>query len=148
MGSDKQYVNTLWQCMPHDLDHDEIGYYYAAVDTDEHSGGVEVVSRLINDGLMELWVWNDGETILVTITRIVDYPDGYRELLVAMMAGTNVTATMTHEEVQGALMNYAQRHMCSRMVAYMKPEIWGALKDRLGYHHEYEVVSLYPDDLK
>jgi len=134
--------------MPHELDVDEVGFYLDAIKTDEHSGGLDMVSSMILDGLMELWVWNEDDTILVCVTRIVSYPDGYRELLVQMMAGTNVTATMSHKEIHSSLMSYALRNGCMRMSAFMRPQIWSALKDRLtGYQEEYVQISLYPEDI-
>lgn len=138
--------NKLHRLLPIDLDAEEIGYYYDAVATDIHSGGVEVVSSLILDGAMDLWCYNYDDTILVCITRFIDYPDGYREMLVAMMAGTNVTDTMSHEKIHSELMAYAVRERCGRMIAYMRPEIWEHMKPRLiGYVEEYVQISLAPE---
>ena len=135
----------LYQSQPVDLDNDEIEHYYKAVATDEHSGGPEIVSRLIYDDLMHLWVCNEKDTILVCVTRFVDYPDGYRELLVAMMSGTNVTDTLAHEDIHGHLMKFAVRNACAQMTAYMKPHIWEKMRHRLpGYEEEYVVISLSP----
>jgi hypothetical protein len=134
----------------YELGADEIGHYIAAVATDEHSGGEEFVSRLILEGTMELWVYNHEGTILVATTRIVDYPDGYRELMVQGMSGTKVTSTLSHKVIHRDMMEFAVREGCFRMVAFVKPEIWehfsGQLKTE-GYREDYVVISLGPDDV-
>jgi hypothetical protein len=140
-------MERCYMAMPYELSSVEIGYFYDAVATDPHSGGVDVVSELINSDAMELWVYNEDETILVTITRVETYPDGYRELLVQMMAGTNVTSTGAHRECERVMMKYAIKNGCQRMVAYIKPEIWDAFEEEAGYKLEYVVVSLAPEDI-
>lgn len=133
-------------CMPYELSSVEIGYFHDAIATDPHSGGLDVVSNLVMTGAMELWVFNEDETILVTITRVVTYPDGYRELLVQMMAGTAVTSTDAHLECERVMMRYALKQGAQRMVAYMRPDIWNHMKGPLGerYVQEYVVLSLAP----
>ena len=139
--------------MPYELDAEEIDFYHKAVATDEHSGGVDIVSKLILQGAMELWVYNDiksyreGGTILVCITRVVTHPDGYSELLIAMMAGTNVTASMSHEEIHRELMLYAINNGCARLTAYVKPHIWEHFMGKTPYVNEYTQISLYPEDV-
>lgn len=132
--------------MPYELNSDEIEYYHQAVATDELCGGQDLVSNLILNGLMELWVYNDDGTILVCVTRVSEYPSGYRELLVQMMAGSNVTATMSHSHVQKTLMEYAIKQRCLRMTAYVRPSMWEHFKDVTNYREEYVVIALYPED--
>lgn len=141
----------LRKCMPYELDSAEIEYYDKAVETDEHSGGGIVVSRLIYAGAMDLWAWRDGESIDVIITRVIDYPDGHREMLIAMMAGKNVTSTNSHDKIHRQLLEYAiSDKYCDRLVAYMKPEIWDKIGkiDGIPYKQEYIVISLSEEDLE
>lgn len=140
-------IDKCIRVMPFELSNVEIGYFYDAVATDAHSGGVDMVSSLIMSEAMELWIYNEDETILCTVTRLITYPDGFRELLVQMMAGTNVTSTDVHLECERVMMQYAIRHGCSRMVAYMRPNIWEHMKGPLGkrYVPEYVILSLAPD---
>ena len=147
--NDETYEDRCWRSMPWELDADEVGYFYRAVLTDEHSGGVEVVSSLIASEAMELWTYNHEGTILVAVTRLVTYPDGYRELFVQMMAGTKVTSTDAHLECEKAMMKYALRQGCQRMVAGMRPEIYEGMAKHLGprYRPEYVVLSLAPEDV-
>jgi len=133
---------SLTMLMPHELDAEEIGYYYDAIETDEHSGGPEVVSRLILDGLMELWVYNQDNVINVIITRIITHPDGYRELFIAMMAGSDVTSTHSHVVIHDQLLEYAKKQGASRLSACVKPEIWNHFKDITGYNDEYIMITL------
>jgi hypothetical protein len=134
--------------MPYELSSVEIGYFHDAVETDKHSGGVGIVSDLIMQGAMELWIFNEDETILCTITRVVTYPDGYRELLVQMMAGSNVTSTEAHTECSRVMMRYALKQGCHRMSAYMEPHIWEAMQPHLpGYVAEYVVLTLEPETI-
>jgi hypothetical protein len=135
--------------MPHDLDEDEIDHYYKAIETDEHSGGSEFVSKAIHAGIMDLWVYNDKHSVLVAITRFIDHPDGFREMLVAMMSGENITDTSSHSEIYSGMMKYAVLNGCQRMVAYMKPEVWENMEERLPqYTQEYVVLGLYPEDVE
>lgn len=131
--------------MPYELDADEIGYFYAAVATDPHSGGEEVVARDVLNGKAQLWIYHDRDTILCTITRAAFSPDGYGEMLVHMMAGTNVTSTLAHHECERAIMEYALRIGCSKMIAYVKPEIWKHFDKTTGYVVDYVAISLSPD---
>jgi hypothetical protein len=134
--------------MPYELGADEIGHYHAAVKTDPHCGGEVMVSQMILEGAMELWVYNHEDTILVAFTRIMDYPDGWRELLVQGMAGTGVTSTQAHKVIHRDMMRFALREGCFRMVAMVKPEIWANFSEKLvaeGYREEYVVISLDPN---
>jgi hypothetical protein len=132
---------------PYELGADEIEYFYKAVDTDPHSGGVDIVSKLIMDDIMQLWLYHREDTVLIAITRIMTNPDGYRELLIAMMAGSNVTSTNAHQAIDAAMMRYAVRKGCARMIAMVKPEIWANFGELTGYHEEYMQISLYPEDI-
>lgn len=136
---------TLLKTFPQDLDGPTFTWYAKAVDTDEHGGGMEVVSNLIRNGVMDLWIYNEEDTILVVVTRFVDYPDGFREMLIQMMAGTNVTDTLAHESIQDDLLEHAVRHGGSRLVAYVKPEIWVHFRDKTNYVEEFVVVSYKGD---
>ncbi len=142
----------LNKIMPYELDETEVEYYHKAIATDDHSGGVDMVSELILCGTMDLWVWSQpaapNESINIIITRFVTYPDGYRELFVAMMAGTNVTDTLAHTEIHSILMSYALRKGCSRISAFVKPDMWSNFKDIVPYREEFVQIALYPEDVE
>lgn len=142
-------MTEIKHMLVHELDAEELRYFYKAVETDEHAGGTELVAGFIRDEIMDLWVYRNSQTLLVTVTRYVYYPDGFKEMLVAMMAGRGVTGIEAHRDIHGQLMEVAVENYCDRMVAYMKPEIYGALHKAMGpeYKPEFVVVGLYPEDV-
>ena len=138
---------TAYRSYPYELDANELEHYLKAIATDEHFGTNEQVSQMVLNGAVELWVYNHDETILVALTRIIDYPDGWRELLVQGMSGANVTGTAAHEVIHADMMRYALQEGCFQMVAAMKPEIWGKMGPLLpGYEVTHVLIRLTPQN--
>jgi len=134
--------------LPKDLDPDEAEYYYKAVDTDDHCGGIGTTSNRIYKGEMDLWVYNVEDTILVCTTKMASHDDGYKEMIVCMMAGTNVTDTRAHESIHKSMMEYAVENGCERMIAFVRPEMWEHFRDRTNYKEEYIQLALYPEEIE
>jgi len=150
-------MDKLERLMPYELAPPEVTLYHEAVATDDHGGGVEFVSQCVMAGTMELWVYNEMEDtrieeplapILVVVTRIVDFPDGHRDLLIQMMAGRNITATDSHTIIHEHLINYAKQQGALRLSAMVKPEIFDHFEEVLNgvYKKEFVVITLpcYP----
>lgn len=138
----------LKQVLPYDLTDQQIRYYHEAIKTDDHSGGLLLVERGIYEDHLGLWVWNDGDSEMVIVTQVIVRPDGYRELLVLMLAGTGGCAKwedVTKEfadEVAPAL-------YCDRVIAMVKPWLWEKFKAAgagSGCEEVYVVIGRYPSE--
>jgi hypothetical protein len=130
---------------PYELSADELDHYLLAIKTDPHFGTAEQVSQMVLEGAVELWVYNDGHCILVALTRIMDYPDGWRELLVQGMSGTNVTGTAAHEIIHADMMRFALQEGCFQMVAAIRTDIWEKLGPLVpGYEATHVLIRLTP----
>ncbi len=144
---------TLYRMDPMELNEDEIVYYNRALETDPHCGGARVVLEAIVSGDAQMFCYNDGETILIYITRMVNSPDGYRELLLHMLAGGTVdgksaSSLENHIVIAPQLMDYAVRNRCHRIIGYMNPELWEKMQHTSGkqWKAEYVQCSLSPED--
>ena len=104
-----------------ELDEKEINLFHRAVETDEHSGSVEDVSDAIFTGELQLWVWKKEDGLCLAITSVASHRDGYREMIVSMLAGSGVMGLQP--EVAESLKKEAEKMGCSEMVAYIKPEL-------------------------
>ena len=117
----------LKQVMPHQLTDQQILYYHEAIGTDEHSGGLALVQRGIAEGHLGLFVWEKDECEMVIITEILTRPDGYKELLISMLAGTGGTAQWV-EVVTEFIEEVAPSMYCDRTVAFVKKDLWDKFK--------------------
>jgi len=120
----------LTRKMPWELGREEINFFYRAVETDEHSGSVDDVSEDILNGSLSLWIWEEDHQpesdppvirrpLVVVITEVCKYRDGYKEFCVKMLAGTG---GVEHQpEIVESLCKEAAAAGCKKMIAYMKP---------------------------
>ena len=111
------------QVLPHELTEKQIEYYHRAIETDEHSGGLLLVQRGIEEGHLGLFVWKNDQSEMVIITEVVNRPDGFRELLVSMLAGTGGIAQW--EEVITTFSDeVAPAFYCDRVITFVKTHLW------------------------
>ncbi|MBF86086.1 MAG: hypothetical protein CL489_16660 [Acidobacteria bacterium] len=132
--------------LPYNLAPDEVEYFVQAVKTDEHSGGVDKVVESIQSGKKQLWVWRDGESIGVWITGFSYQPDGESEMVLLMLAGTNLIQIFL--TVEHLMVDKAREAGCKRLVAFVKPLILEKLKDafvergvEVDFDETYVVIS-------
>ena len=123
----------LTRKMPWELGPEEIEYFYKAVDTDAHSGSVDDVSEDILGERLSLWVWEEDHQsdyrnknmerpLLVVITEVAEYRDGYKEFCVKMLAGNG--GIENQPEIVESLCKEASASGCKKMIAYMKPYLF------------------------
>ena len=128
----------LTKTMPHHLGQDYINYYYRAIETDEHAGGVQKVSEAIHRDQMALFTWKTDISQAVIIVSHGVYEDGYSEMVVRMMAGRNASAE--YETIVDEVTKMARFYGYNRVVAYVKPELWEKFKSRGANSEEIYVV--------
>jgi len=104
-----------------DLDEKEINLFYRAVETDDHSGTLKDVSDAVFTGELQLWVWRTEDSRCLAITSVSCHRDGYKEMVVAMLAGSGVAGIQP--EVAESLKKEAEKMGCDEMVAYIKPDL-------------------------
>lgn len=118
----------LKRIMPHELGTEDIDYYYQALATDEHSGGVDLVSKAIYDEHLQLWRWKTNACLMVVVTQILHKPDGFSELLISMLAGTG--GIHDWDEITTAFAEDPCREFyCDRVIAYVKADSWEIFKN-------------------
>ena len=134
VGEDFDQVESeqLRMELPYNLAPDEVEYFVQAVKTDEHSGGVDDVVESIQAGQNQLWVWRDGDSIGVWITGFSYRPDGESEMVLLMLAGTNLTQIFL--TVEHLMVDKAREAGCNRLVAFVKPLILDKLKGAFVEH--------------
>lgn len=132
--------------LPYNLSPDEVEYFVQAVKTDEHSGGVDDVVESIQSGKKQLWVWRDGESVAVWLTELSFRPDGECEMVLSMLAGTNMVDVFLAAE--HLMVDKAKEAGCKRLVAFVKPLILEKLKDacvergvEVDFDETYVVIS-------
>ena len=114
--------------MPWDLNPEETDLLHKAVDTDDHSGGVNQVTCDIIEGALDLWVWETNSGLCLIVTQVGTYRDGEKELCVAMFAGHRPLGRDLVKE----LSSVAGESDCSSVVAYIKPH----LAEKFGVYEE------------
>ena len=117
----------LRMALPYDLSEDEVGYFVKAVKTDDHAGGVDKVVENINSGRMQLWVWRDSGSVGVWVTEIIQHYDGESEMLLSMLAGNSMI--QSYFVASDLMVDKAREAGCKRLVAYVKPNILGKLRE-------------------
>jgi hypothetical protein len=146
-------MSKLHQCLPTDLDEDEIGYYIKALELDPHCGGAMAVGQALVSGDAQLFVHNDDDAIIVIITRFINSPDGYKELLIHMMAGSGGDEKVMDMFVSGdlstQLMDYAVRNRAHGLVSFMFKNLWENIEHDpdMKWHATHVQIELSPGDV-
>ena len=137
----------LTKVLPHQLDAELIEYFHGAIATDEHCGGVDLVSNGIYDNHLELWTWITNKSKMVIITEVKHYPDGYKELLICMLSGDGGV-----EDWDLCTNAYAGKicidRDCGRVVAFVKADLWEIFKKAgvgEGVEEIYMVIGKEPN---
>ena len=110
-----------------ELDKVAINYYHKAIETYDHSGGLDETSWSIANAEKQLWLWKTDSSYMVVITEIRVHPDNYRELVVLMLAGDGDIEVWI--EVTTAFADECAMFDCERVVAYVEPDLWDMFKD-------------------
>jgi hypothetical protein len=121
----------LKRVMPHELSVTEITHYYRAVDTDEHSGGVELVSFGIYNKHLQLWTWTTDTSSMVVITEVKHLPDGFNQLLVSMLAGEGGINSWSDCTTAFAGSPCTEFN-CAEVIGYVKYDLWSMFKEYPG----------------
>jgi len=138
----------LRQVLPHDLTEQQIRYYHEAIETDEHSGGVLLVQKGIYEDHLGLYVWEKDDCEMVIIAQVIPRPDGYRELLISMLAGTGGCAQWD-EVTKEFADEVAPTLYCDRVIAMVKPWLWEKFKAAgagAGCEEAYVVIARNPSE--
>jgi hypothetical protein len=109
-----------------ELDKDEINHFHRAIETYDHSGGLDEVSWSIARGEYQLWSWKTDASSMVVITEVRRHPDDYRELVVLMLAGNGGLSAWV--EVTTAFADQCQLFDCESVVTYVTPALWEVFK--------------------
>jgi hypothetical protein len=105
----------LSKVFPHQLDSEDLHYFYEAMKTDPHSVSEEDVVKKIYDGMLELWLFKkQGSYTVVMMTDVIEYPDGYREMFICMCSGDQM---FRYQEDVDFMKPYARERGCSAITA-------------------------------
>lgn len=105
----------LYKIFPHQLDDEDLFYFYEAMKTDEHQVSTDEVVKKIYDGMLELWLFKkEGHYTVVMITDVIEYPDGYREMFICMCSGNQM---FKYQDDVDLMKPYAKERGCSAITA-------------------------------
>jgi hypothetical protein len=105
-----------------ELDKVTINYYHRAIDTYDHSGGVDETSWAIARGDNQLWIWKSESSQMVIVTEVRQHPDVYRELVVLMLAGSGGLSDWV--QTTSAFADKCAEFQCDRVITFVRPELW------------------------
>ena len=112
---------SMTQTLPWKLSGKAMEHFRRAVKTDDYCGGMLPVLDAIGEGKLQLWVWEDDHGMSVFVTEVVCQRDGSKELFVRMLSGEG--SSKSYYDVSREVIRHAKEIGCSRIMAYMNPDL-------------------------